>query len=211
MPERLQGEIIRLDSTQQLLFDALKARSIEGQSVLEIGCGTGGLHRRLLDEGAFSAVGVELQAGYLAKATALSRELGHDDRTTYLKGDFMKLADRIEHADIVILDKVVHCYHDPESLIRQSTAHARSLYAVTFPANRPLLRASMRLLSPILRLFLPFRVRFSPPDTIRAWIRENGFERVYHHDSEAWHTEIYIRKTNPDIVESAINDREAST
>jgi 2-polyprenyl-3-methyl-5-hydroxy-6-metoxy-1,4-benzoquinol methylase len=188
------SEPIRLDSTQQLLFDALKARGIEGHSVLEIGCGTGGLHHRLLAEGASSVTGIELQAQYLAKARARARELGHDDRTTYHKGDFMKLADRLEPADIVILDKVVHCTHDPKRLIRQSAAHTRSLYAVAFPARRPLLAMSMCLLSPILRMVLPFRVRFSPPDTIRAWIRDNGFERVFRHDTETWHTEIYERR-----------------
>ena len=194
MPDRPSSERIRLDSTQQLLFDALKARGIEGRSVLEIGCGTGGLHHRLLAAGASSAVGIELQATYLAKAEERARELGHNDRMTYYKGDFMKLADRIEPADIVILDKVVHCYHDPESLIRRSTAHARSLYAVAFPDRRPLLALSLRLLGPILRLFLPFRVRFTAPDTIRTWIRQNGFERIFDHNSEAWHTEVYERR-----------------
>ena len=207
MSDRQRNRPIRLDSTQQRLFDALKTRGIDGRSVLEIGCGTGGLHHRLLAEGAASVTGVELQTDYLAKAEAHARELGHADRTTYLKGDFMKLADRIEPADIVILDKVVHCYHDPEGLIRCSTAHTRSLYAIAFPANRPLLRASLHLLSPLLRLVLPFRVRFSPPETIREWIRRNGFERVYRHDSDTWHTEIYTRRRDPEESESDLGAR----
>jgi len=105
----------------------------------------------------------------------------------------MTLAHQVEPADITILDKVIHCYHDPESLIRQSAAHTRFLYAIAFPARRPLLALTLRLLSPLLRLVLPFRVRFSPPETIRAWIRENGFERTFQHDAEMWHVEIYGR------------------
>lgn len=194
MPDRPQSESIRLDSTQQLLFDALKAQGIEGHSVLEIGCGAGRLHQHLLEEGASSAVGIELIAEQVEKAKASAHNLGLDDRTAYHKGDFVKLADKIEPADITILDKVVHCYRDPESLIRQSTARTQSLYAVAFPANRPLLRFAMRLLSPILRLFLPFRVRFTPPDTVRGWILGNGFQRIFRHDTEMWHVEIYARK-----------------
>lgn len=168
MTDQMEAGIIQLDSTQQVILDALRTQGIGGRSVLEIGCGTGGLHHQLLAEGAASATGVELSADYLAKAMARSRDLGHEDRATYHKGDFVRLADQIEPADITILDKVVHCYHDPEELIRESTAHTLSLYAVAFPANRPLLRISMWLLRPIFRLFFPFRVRFTPPDTIRS-------------------------------------------
>jgi magnesium-protoporphyrin O-methyltransferase len=196
MPEQATSSHGSLDSTQQLLFDALVARGIQGLSVLEIGCGVGRLHQRLLLDGAAAAVGIELSADYVKRAQALAREAGCHDRTTYHKGDFIEMADRIEPADVVILDKVVHCYHDPEALIRRSTAHARSLYAAAFPAPRPLLRASMWLLSPLLRLFLPFRVRFSPPEKIREWIRASGFERVFRQDTEMWHTEVYERRAS---------------
>lgn len=194
MDDRQEAEAVHLDSIQEQLLVALRGQGIAGRSVLEIGCGTGGLLHRLLQEGAKSAIGVELSEPHLEKARARARDLGHEDRVVYLKGDFVKLSHQIGPADITILDKVLHCYHDPESLIRQSTAHTRSLYAVAFPANRPLLRVSMRLLSPILRLVLPFRVRFTPPETIRSWIRENGFDRIHQHDSESWHTEIYLRR-----------------
>ena len=199
----------KLDSTQQALFDALQARGVEGKTILEVGCGDGRLHRRLLEEGATSAVGTELQASYVEKAERLAQEEGVADRVTYLRDDYMRLADRIEPADIVILDKVVHCTHDPERLIRLSAAHARSVYAVAFPAPRPLLRLSMGLLGPLLRLMLPFRVRFSPPETIRAWIRENGFERVCHQDIEMWHVEIYHRTMNSRAGERAKTSKEA--
>jgi len=190
-------DLPHLEADQQILFSALLDRGIEGRSLLDVGCGTGRLHHRLLAEGASSAVGVELSEEYLEKARALSLQLGHQDRTSYLKGDFMKLADRIEPADLVLLDKVVHCTHDPQTLIQQSAAHAQTLVALTFPANRPLLRLSMQLLGPILRLVLPFRVRFTAPDQIRAWIRGCGFERAFWHDSEMWHTEIYRRCEAP--------------
>jgi len=190
-----------LDSTQQILFDALYVRNIEGKTILEVGCGDGRLHRRLLEEGAASAVGIELQKRYIATAKEHARAEELEDRTTYYSDNFMELASTLEPADIVILDKVLHCTHDPERLIRMSIGHARSLYAVAFPAPRPLLRTSIQLLSPLLRLILPFRVRFSPPERIRAWIRENGFGRVFRQETEMWHVEIYCKAatSDPDV------------
>ena len=191
--DQLKAERLQLDSIQEELLAALCAQGIAGSSILEIGCGTGHLHHRLLDEGAASAVGVELSSDYLTKAQALTRDLGREDRVRYLEGDFVQLVDQIEPADVTILDKVVHCYHDPRLLIQQSTAHTRTLYAVSFLRNRWLLRISIRLLGPFMRFFFPFRVRFSRPELIREWIQEAGFERRYHAESETFHTEIYVR------------------
>ena len=140
MPERPEGVAAPLDSTQQLLFDALEGRGIAGRTILEIGGGDG----------------------------------------------------RLEPADITILDKVVHCDHDPDRLIRRSTSHTRSLCAVAFPAHRR-----------FLRLVLLFRVRSSPPDTIRARIGGHGLERAFRQDTEMWHTGIYIRQGDPGNVQSA--------
>lgn len=195
MPESTPPKRPALDSTQRILFDALRARGVDGQTILEVGCGDGRLHRRLLELGASSAVGIELQERYIVTAREYARAEELEDRVAYHSGDFMDLAVTLEPANIVILDKVVHCTHAPERLIRLSTAKARSLYAVAFPAPCPLLRTSMRLLSPLLRLVLPFRVRFSPPERVRTWIRGNGFERVFQQETEMWHTEIYARRT----------------
>ena len=189
---------IALDSTQQVLFDELVQRGVAGQSLLEIGCGSGGLHQELLRAGASEAVGIELMTDIVKKAEARSHSLGLSDRASYISGDFMEYKGTLESADIVILDKVVHCYHDPQSLIRESAAKAKTLLAVAFPAPRPLLAASMRILSPILRLFLPFRVKFTKPEQIRAWIRETGFERSFSQHTEMWHIEIYQRSTTPE-------------
>ena len=182
-----------LEPNQEQLLAVLRAQGLESRRVLDIGCGTGHLHHRLLDEGAASVVGVELSADYLEQAKALARALGHEDRVTYLMGDFIELAGRIEPADVTILDKVVHCYQEPERLIRQSTAHTRLLYALSFPRNRWRMRLMIGCLGPVARLFLPFRPRFSRPEAIRAWVREAGFARLSHDETKLWHTEVYVR------------------
>ncbi len=34
----------------------------------------------------------------------------------------------------------------------------------------------------------------SPEEAIRAWVREAGFVRVSHDETEMWHTEVYVRR-----------------
>lgn len=194
MDEQPQVERGGLEPIQERLLAALRAQGLEGRRVLDIGCGTGHLHHRLLDEGAASVVGVEFSADYLEQAKALAQALGHEDRVTYLTGDFTELASQIEPADVTILDKVVHCYQEPERLVRQSTAHTRFLYALTFPRNRWRMRLIIGCLGPVARLFLPYRPRFSRPEAIRAWVREAGFVRLSHDETEMWHTEVYVRR-----------------
>ncbi|MFC2077307.1 class I SAM-dependent methyltransferase [Candidatus Bipolaricaulota bacterium] len=208
MDDRQETEAVHLDSTQEQLFGALRARGIAGRSILEIGCGTGGLLHRLLEEGARSAVGVELSEQYLVKARARASRLGHEGRVVYLKGDFMEISDQIEPADVTILDKVVHCYHDPRTLIRRSTAHTRTLYAVSFLRSRWVLRVCLLLLGPFARLFLPFRVRFSRPEVVRAWIREEGFERIFQTEGETFYAEVYRRRENFAADLSILEDKE---
>ena len=195
MPDKQQVQQNELEPNQEQLLAALRSQGLGGRRVLEIGCGTGHLHHRLLDEGAASVVGVDLSVAYLEEAKALARARGHEDRATYFEGDFTELAGQIEPADVTILDKVVHCYQEPERLVRQSTAHTRFLYALTFPRDRWRIRWMIRVVGTLTRLFpMPFRVRFSRPEAIRSWVREAGFERLVHDESGMWHTEVYVRR-----------------
>jgi cyclopropane fatty-acyl-phospholipid synthase-like methyltransferase len=71
MDEQPQEERDGLEPNQEQLLAALRAQGLEGRRVLDIGCGAGHLHHRLLDEGAASVVGVELSAAYLEQAKSL--------------------------------------------------------------------------------------------------------------------------------------------
>jgi magnesium-protoporphyrin O-methyltransferase len=193
MDKQLLADRFDLEPNQRQLLAALRAQGIAGRTVLDIGCGTGHLHHVLLDEGAVSVVGVELHGDLLDRARELARELGHEDRVVYLEGDFTELTGQIEPADITILDKVVHCYDDPERLVQLSTAYTRRLYALSFPQDSRRMKFIIRFLGPVASLFLPYRTRFTHPDVVRGWVREAGFERTSHDETEEWITEVYVR------------------
>ena len=184
----------KLSPDQEKLLADLLSQGIEGSTVLDIGCGTGRFHHRLLQEGASSVVGVELSPAYLETAMALARELSDQDRVTYYEGDFLELAERIGSADVTVLDKVIHCCHDPERLIREAVVHTTRIFAITFPSNHWRIRWIIRLIGPLSRWLLPFRVRFSQPEAVRRWLREEGFGRRTCGSSGMWHSEVYVRR-----------------
>jgi hypothetical protein len=68
------------------------AIGFNGATLLDIGCGIGYLHQRLLQAGASSAVGVDLSAKMLEEARAQAREQGLTERTDYREGEFVELA-----------------------------------------------------------------------------------------------------------------------
>ena len=187
-----------LEPNQLQILTALRAIGIEGHRVLDVGCGVGRLHRRLLDAGAAWVVGVELDAAYLERARALAEAEGIDDRTTYLEGDFTALADQLEPADVTILDKAVHCYLDPERLVRRAAAQTRSLYVLTFPQSRWWFRWLLGTAAAVVRC-LPeswrpsWRVQFTDPEVIRSWVREAGFVCRSREETAIFITEVYER------------------
>ena len=115
------------------LIDALSAGGIKGHSVLEIGGGIGAVHHELLRAGADAAVDVDASRAYVSAAREESERQGHADRVDYRVGDFVALADVIEPADVVALDRVICCYSDMSSLVARSAALAKGRYGLVYP------------------------------------------------------------------------------
>jgi 2-polyprenyl-3-methyl-5-hydroxy-6-metoxy-1,4-benzoquinol methylase len=181
-----------LEPNQRQLLAALQALGLRDRTVLEIGCGRAPLHAQLVDAGA-NVVGVELQQPLLDAARA-----GADARRRYLHGDFVALADEIGAVDVALLDKVVHCYGDPEALVRRAAQAARIAVALSFPRNVLWLRCLLTCVGPVMGLLpglrsLPFRVRFTRPETVRGWLLDEGLRCRSRSDAGPWHTEFYVR------------------
>lgn len=191
---RLRSRLFGFERTQRQLMDGIQRAGLDGADLLEVGCGTGGLHQALLRAGAARATGVDLSEGMLASARAASATQGLEGRTDYRQGDFVQIADAVPEADITILDKVVCCYPDWENLLERSLAKTRRVYALTYPRDRALTRAGIRFIGLGLDLFrCCYRPYVHPPDGIRERILSQGFQRVYAALTTSWHTEVYVR------------------
>lgn len=183
-----------LDKQQSILAKGILEHGVASKTILEIGCGAGGLHLSLLQKGAASAVGVEIAEGMLNQAREHAGRMGLSDRTSYHLGDFVGMNGSIPDSDIVILDKVLCCYADVTTLIHQSTEKCRALYAATYPRDSILARLFFKpaeWFGELLRW--SFHPYYHEPATIENMIMRRGFEEVVSQTTPIWQVKIYKR------------------
>lgn len=183
------------ESSQQQLIEGIKLAGIEGASILEIGCGVGHLHQSLLEAGANKAAGIDIAAGMLNEARRWAVDRGLDQRTSYLEGDFVAVSDRVDSADITILDKVVCCYPDADRLVHASLAKTGRIYALTYPRSRWFIRAIWGLTTMLMALVrIGYRSYIHDPGMIEGWIEAAGFKKTYENTTIMWLTQVYVRE-----------------
>jgi magnesium-protoporphyrin O-methyltransferase len=130
-----------LESSQKQLMKGLMSSGLNEATLLDIGCGTGYLHQRLLrlaprrlSVSTCPQMLVEPGRKRASKASPSNRLSG---------GDFVELADVLARADIVILDKAICCYPDADALVQRSARLAGRVYAFTIPRDRWTVRLAL--------------------------------------------------------------------
>lgn len=118
------------------IVDFVRAKAPPGYTLLEIGGGIGDIQLELLKTGAARATNVELATQYEGVASELIHDRGLDDRVERRLGDFVREADTIPGADVVVMNRVVCCYPDADALVSAAADHARRFLVMTFPVDR---------------------------------------------------------------------------
>jgi 2-polyprenyl-3-methyl-5-hydroxy-6-metoxy-1,4-benzoquinol methylase len=142
-----------LDEAAQRIVDLLVARGVDGQTVLEVGGGVGGIQIELLRAGAASAVSVELSPAYEDVARELLQESGLEERVERRVLDFARDGDSVGAADVVVMHRVVCCYPDAEGLVRGAAERARHALVLTFPPDTRAARTFARPFNLCARIF----------------------------------------------------------
>ena len=182
------------EPSQEQLLKGLESAGYRDVKVLEIGCGVGYLHQTLLERGAGSAVGVDLAPRMLAEARDRAAQHGLGERTEYIEGDFVALDDEIAPCDVTLLDKVVCCYPDADTLVHRSLEKTRRIYALTYPRNRWFVKAAMETGALFLWLIRSdFRPYVHDPNQIEAWISDYGFGKTFQETTAVWLTQVYVK------------------
>ena len=183
-----------LEAVQRRLLDGLTAAGVAGGSVLEIGCGTGELQRRVLAAGAGRAVGIDVAGGMIEQARAAAERGGLQERTTFLVGDAVERAAELQPASLVVLDKVLCCYPQIDDLMAVSLARAQRLYAVVIPRPHWLVAAVWKAAIAVFKLlrssFHPF---YHDWQSTAAAISAAGFRRIFAAHTLAWEAWIFLR------------------
>lgn len=182
------------DKTTDILIDALKEKNVEGMSLLDIGGGFGAIQHELLDAGLSQAESVEASTSYLAAAKEETKRRGLENRIRFYHGDFVRLAENIQPADIVTLDRVICCYDDMTSQVTLSTEKALKLYALVYPRDTRWTRSVVKIQNYILRLkHSPFRIFVHSANKVETLVRRKGFEQSFYHTTFFWQIAIYTR------------------
>jgi SAM-dependent methyltransferase len=133
--ERLaKGQDPGLVAVSQRLRDALLSVDPNGTSVLELGCGRGGLLLQLVQAGAARATGVDLSTAGIGVARDRFERARLSDRVALSVGDGAVVP--LEPHDWVILDRVMCCYPDVERLLANTLPAAKRIFAFTVPTSR---------------------------------------------------------------------------
>jgi SAM-dependent methyltransferase len=178
----------------QALIDGLAAGGVDGTTVLDIGAGVGAVHHELLRAGAATAVDVDASRAYISAARAEAESQGHLDRVEYVNGDFVALADEIQPADLVALDRVICCYPDMVALVGRSATLARRRYGLVYPRDSWLGRVGMMFINARLRLIRsPFRAYIHRTAEVEGILAAHGLVKRLHQTTLIWQLEIYER------------------
>jgi magnesium-protoporphyrin O-methyltransferase len=183
------------DRTTRSLIDAITPRGIEGATLLDIGGGIGVVALELLAAGAARVTSVDATAAYVAVANAEAERRGFGGRASARVGDFVQLAQQIDQADVVTLDRVLCCYPDLNALLGQAAAHARRMVGLVYPREtwwNGLARRVLDAASWVRRD--PSRWYVHRTRDVDTLMRAKGFER---HDVDrtlVWQVALYVRE-----------------
>ncbi len=180
--------------TTQILVEALAAAGVQGRTLLDIGGGIGAIQHELLTLGAARAVSVEASAAFHEASRAEAERRGYGDMIVREHGDFVKLAEQVEPADIVTLDRVICCFDNMVDLVELSASKTRQLYGVVFPKDGWGFRAVSWLANGALRIRRSqFQTFIHSTAAVDAILRQAGLEPHFARHTAVWQILVYAR------------------
>lgn len=181
------------DVSTRALLDLIAVEDIRGKTLLDIGGGVGAIQHELLRLGVASAQEVEASTAYVAACRAEAERQGHGERIIHLSGDFGSVADAVEPADIVTLDRSVCCWRDPLMLIDQSAVKARWLYGLVFPRDVWWVRHGWRYLSNLRQVVKRSGLRLSTPRAVEVEhiLARRGLHPIRRAEVGVWQVAVF--------------------
>ncbi len=116
------------------ILDLVRDATVRRPTVLELGCGTGGLGVALLEMGASRLTGIDLSPASVDIAQRRAAAGGFADSAHFEVGNAAETV--AEPHDWVVLDRVICCYGDVEGLVDRAIALARDRIAISLPESR---------------------------------------------------------------------------
>jgi magnesium-protoporphyrin O-methyltransferase len=181
-------------STRVLLDLIHAATDVQGATVLDIGGGVGAVHHELLKAAAVSAVDVDGSSAYIAASKREAERLNHADRIAYLRGNFVELADAVQPADIVTLDRVICCYPDMPALVGAASSKARRAIGLVWPREAWWMQIGLAAFNVFERFSkYPLYQSFHRVADVDRVIGAAGLRVHARRNAGLWHARVYVR------------------
>ena len=176
----------------RLIIEGIRSLGLKNAELLDIGGGIGAIHHELLQDVASKATHVDASSAYLNEARKETARRGNNERVQFIHADFTDVATGLPQADIVTLDRVVCCYPNFRSLLKNASEHSRKAVALTYPREVWYLRLGLGLINFIQKLRKdPFRVFIHPIHEMESLFIEKGFRRISMKRLFVWEMALY--------------------
>jgi len=162
---------------------------LEYATVVEVGGGIGQVQTELLRRGAARGRIVELVPAYEASAAELARAVAVAERSSFVVADLLAEPESVEAADIVVLRRVVCCSPEGPALLGAAAGKARRTLLASYPRDRAVTRALLKLENATLRLMRRrFRAFVHSPDDLERAVAQRGLRRTRVSRGFVWET-----------------------
>src|SRR5207237_1176491 len=125
-----------LDGTSKRIFDFIRARGVEGKTLLEVGGGIGAIEIELLKAGMARAINVELTPTYEVAARELLVEPGltaHEERKVmYLA----QAGPEVKTANVVVMSRVTSSNPNIPKFAGAAANRTKALLVMSYPTRR---------------------------------------------------------------------------
>lgn len=181
--------------TTRVLLQAIQALGdVRGLSLLDIGGGIGAIQLELLKVGLAQSIAVDASAAFIATARGEAQRMGFGDRTSYWHGNFVDQASAIAPVDIVTLDRVICCYPDMHTLVRQSAECAKRVYALVSPRDTWWMQIGKHGLNLVERVQRSaFRFFVHPDEEVEAILATRGMRHHFHRAMGMWQINVWVK------------------
>jgi magnesium-protoporphyrin O-methyltransferase len=184
-----------LDDAAAEMVAFLRARGLQGASVLEIGGGVGAIQLELLAAGAAGATNLELSPEYEDEAAALAREAGVEERVERRLGDVVQEPSLAGEADAVLMHRVVCCYPDYDALVGAASERARRYLVMSYPRPRLLVRIGAGAVNVAARLLRwDYRTWIHAPQALVEAAERRGLAPASESQGRIWQVAALERK-----------------
>jgi 2-polyprenyl-3-methyl-5-hydroxy-6-metoxy-1,4-benzoquinol methylase len=185
------------DAVTRLMLSELRQWYLWDRDLLDIGAGIGVIAAEMARSGVVRATVVEASPAYLDVAREEVGQLYKEGFTRFVMGDFAAIAEDVADADVVTLGRVVCCYPDAATLLREAAVRTRRILAFTYPRNRWYVRA-VNVLQNFWRKVRgsTFQTFVHVPNQMERTLEDAGLVRVAQKGTAVWMLDVYEREVD---------------